>query len=253
MGYPQDPYGQRPSGPQQPYGQQPSGPQPYGYGPPSGPYHQQPPPPPKRSNMPLILLLAIGLPLLLLGGCMAVVVVLGDSSQEAVITNPDRRVAQPPAATQEAPAQEQQSAPQEQASAARIGEAITLTGTDPGLKVTVTLTRLIDPATSETSFLKPKAGSKFIAVELTLTNAGQAAYSDSPGNGAVLIDSEGQTWSRTFAQVREGRAFGSVTMSGTDTRKGVLVYEVPESVKLAKFQLGLDSGFAEQKGEWALS
>lgn len=249
MGYPQDPYGQRPSGPQQPYGQQPSGPQPYGYGPPSGPYHQQPPPPPKRSNMPLILLLAIGLPLLLLGGCMAVVVVLGDSTKDAVVTEADTRASTKKETAQAAPAQQEPPVQE----AASVGQAITLQGTDPGLQVQVTLTKLIDPATPANDYSQPKTGNKFVAVELTLTNAGQAAYSDSPTNGAVLIDSEGQQWRTTFADIREGQQFsGSVTMSGTDTRKGVIVYEVPASVKLAKFQFALNSGFARQKGEWLL-
>ena len=105
MGYPQqpqDPYGQ--SGPQ--YGPQQYPPQqPYGYGyqPPTMP----PPPPPKR-NIGVILLLAIGLPLLLLGGCAAVVIVFSNSGQDRVVVQPDAPVAKQPvpetAATEAPPA-----------------------------------------------------------------------------------------------------------------------------------------------------
>lgn len=245
MGYPQQPYGQQPSGPHQP---------PQGYGAPSGPYGYgrqpgPPPPPPRSSNLPVILLLVIGLPLLLLGGCMAVVVVIGDSGRDTVVSDADTRLAQPSRA---APVQPPEREEQPSQAAATVGQAITLEGRDPGLKVQVTLSRVIDPATAG-EFFTPKTGNRLVAVELTLTNAGQATYSDSPTNGAVLIDSEGQQWRQSIADVREGQGFGgSVTMSGQDTRKGVIVYELPESAKPAKFQFALDSGFADQKGEWLL-
>ncbi|MEU4578009.1 DUF4352 domain-containing protein [Nonomuraea sp. NPDC023979] len=267
MGYPQqpqDPYGQ--SGPQyptqHPYGH--SGPQPgygYGYQPPTMP----PPPPPRRNNTALIVLLAIGIPLLLLGGCAAVVAVLGQSaSREVVVTQADEPLngvlsSQPETA---APGQETDTAeppasvPEEQPagpSSATVGGSLTLEGRDPGLKMTVTVTRVVDPATPD-QFSKPETGSKLVAIELTLVNSGQAVYDDSPTNGATLIDAEGQQYRSTYSDVREGQEFGgSSTINTGDTRKGVIVFEVPEKAGLGKFQFALDSGFADQKGEWTLS
>jgi hypothetical protein len=250
MGYPPQP-------PQDPYGQQPygnSGPQPqygYGYQPPTSP-----PPPPRRSNLPLILTLAVGLPLLLLGGCAAVVLVLADTGRDAVVTeadSPNMVIPSKEPATSAPPAEESQPA-KEEPSTATVGGAITLQGMDAGLKVTVTLVKMVDPATPAQDFMKPKAGNKFVAVEVTLQNAGQAVYSDSPTNGAMLIDGEGQQYRSTLYDVREGQSFGgSATINAGDSRKGVIVFEVPEAAKLAKFQFALDSGFAEQKGEWALN
>jgi hypothetical protein len=87
-----------------------------------------------------------------------------------------------------------------------------------------------------------------------LANQGVAVYSDSPSNGAVLIDGEGQQFRSTLHQVSEGQSFGgSATINVGDSRKGVIVFEVPEGAKLVKFQFGLNSGFAQQKGEWTLS
>lgn len=260
MGYPSqhDPYGQQP---QQPYGQ--SGPQPqYGYGhqPPTSP----PPQPPHRSNVGLIVLLAIGIPLLLLGGCAAVGLVLVDSSRDRVVTEADsgspnmvmpskQPEANHPPATE--PAQEQpQEQPKQEQTTATVGGSITLEGTDPGLKMKVTVSRFFNPATPAEDYMKPKAGSKFVAVEVTLSNVGQVVYDSSPEGGAYVIDDQGQQYQSTFARIREGQGFGGqATINVGDTRKGVILFAVPEAAKLVKFQYGLNSGFARQKGEWTLS
>jgi hypothetical protein len=264
MGYPpnpQDPYGQ--SGPQhppqQPYGY--SGPQqPYGYG-----YQQptSPPPPPPRRNVGLILLLAVGLPLLLLGGCAAVLLIVADTGRNAVVTEADSPTVDVPsrqpesnAPTEETQAAEEPRAEETQAgpSSAKVGGSITLPGIDPGLQMKVTVVRVVDPATPESDFMKPKSGNKFVAVQVTLENAGQAVYNDAPSNGAQLIDSEGQQYRSTLYEVREGQSFGgSATINAGDTRKGMIVFQVPESAKLAAFQFGLNSGFADKKGEWTLN
>ncbi|MER6829532.1 DUF4352 domain-containing protein [Streptosporangium sp. NPDC000563] len=73
----------------------------------------------------------------------------------------------------------------------------------------------------------------------------------SPSNGAMLIDTEGQQYRTTYGDIQEGVSFaGSVTMSSGDSRKGVLVFEVPKTMKIKKLQFALDSGFADHKGEW---
>lgn len=258
MGYPpqppQDPYGQQyQSGPQQPYGH--TGPQPqpgYGYQPPTGP------PPPPRRNTGLILLLAIGIPLLLLAGCTAVVLVIADTGRDAVVTKADSPTADTtfavPSSEPASSAPAEEPAKREDPSTASVGGSITLQGVDPGLKMKVTVAKVVDQATPAQDFSKPKAGNKFVALEIALENAGQAVYSDSPTNGAMLIDGEGQQFRPTFHDVREGQSFGgTATINTGDSRKGVIVFEVPEGAKLAKFQFALNSGFADQKGEWALS
>lgn len=265
MGYPsqpQGPYGQQP---QQPYGQ--SGPQPpYGYG---QPPPMSPPPPPQR-NVGVILLLAIGLPLLLLGSCTAVVVALGGTS--TVTTEPDSPIlvapsrvpaTSAPAATedtaaaqqqQEQPAPVQQEQVQQEQSTAAVGGSITLQGMDAGLKMKVTVDQFFNPATPAEDYMKPKTGTKLVALQVTLSNVGQAVYNSSPEGGAVLIDDQGQQYRTSFGRITEGQGLGGqATINTGDTRKGVIIFEAPESAKLVKFQYGLNSGFAKQKGEWTLS
>lgn len=263
MGYPsqpQEPYGQQQ--PQQPYGYPPQ--HGYGYQPPTSP------PPPPRRNLGLILTLAIGIPLLLLGGCAAVVLVLSDAGgRESIVTEADSPnvvvptrapdSSAPPAeedtaATAQPAEQPTEEPSQKEQSAAAVGGSITLEGMDPGLKMKVTVNQVFNPATPAEDFMKPKTGTKFVAVQLTLSNVGQAVYDSAPSNGAYVIDSEGQQYQTTYARVREGQGFdGAATINAGDARKGVIIFAVPESAKLVKFQYGLNSGFANQKGEWTLS
>jgi archaellum component FlaG (FlaF/FlaG flagellin family) len=266
MGYPSqphDPYGQHPQ--QQPYASGPQYPPQYGSGPqqPYGYGYQQPtpPPPPKKSNVGLIVLLAVGIPLLLLGGCGVVVAIIGSADtggRESLVTEADEPNAVMPSnapVSSAPPAETNAPEPEpEQASTATVGGAITLQGRDPGLKVKVTVTKVVDPGTPAQDFMKPKTGNKFVALEITMENVGQTVYSDSPTNGAMLIDGEGQQYRTTLFDVREGQSLnGSATINAGDTRKGMIVFEVPESTKPAKFQMALNSGFADQKGEWTLS
>jgi hypothetical protein len=228
------------------YQQGPPG-QPPHYGPPSG-YGYPPTPPPKKSNTALILIIVGAGVLALFGGCAALVVVAGSSTPQVVV-----------AATPHAPKPSRgddtaSQAPTDiQPAAATVGGTLTLEGTDPGLKVDVTVTKVTDPATPANEYLKPKAGNRYVAIELRFNNKGQAVYGDAPSNGAHLIDDQGQQYSNTFGEVREGVVLGAVTVSPGDSRKGVILYEIPEGVKLAKFQFALDSGFADQTGEWQLS
>jgi hypothetical protein len=207
----------------------------------------------------VILLLAVGLPVLLLGGCAAVVIALSSSTPDRVVVQPDPPVAkqplQEPVVTDAPPAQDvEETQTAEQPSSAKVGGTITLQGIKPTLKVAVTLNRFVSSATPAHDFMKPKAGNRFVAVQLTLANQGQDVYGDSPSNGALVIDEQGQQYRSTLYEVREGPSFGgSATINTGDSRKGMIVFEVPEGVKLAKFQFALDSGIARQKGEWALS
>ncbi|GAA1675919.1 hypothetical protein GCM10009733_086170 [Nonomuraea maheshkhaliensis] len=135
-----------------------------------------------------------------------------------------------------------------------VGEAVALAGRTPGLRMSVTVNQVVAAATPASDLLKPKAGAKLVAVEVTLANTSQAVYGDAPSNGAWLIDTQGQQYRSTVYTVREGQSFGgSATINAGDSRKGMIVFEVPEGAVPAKFQFALDSGFAEQKGEWTLS
>lgn len=133
---------------------------------------------------------------------------------------------------------------------AKIGQTITINGLNADTKIAVTLNRVIPTGTAASQFLAAKPGRRLAAVELTIKNVGTVTYSDSPITGGVIIDADGQQHRTTLGGITEGTSFGgSVTIGPNDSRKGVIVFDVPEAAVLAKLQFG--PTFA-QKGEWLL-
>lgn len=229
-----------------------------------GPGYSYPPPPPSRkTNSALLVLGIVGAALLVLaGGCVAVVAVIGSGvPAPRVITDTAPPIAQadpaippdPVSPVEQPPPAGQGDETQPSSAPVAVGGTITLQGNDPGLMVAVTVTKVVPQATPSNQFLHPKTGFRYVAIELQLHNVGQAVYDDFPSNGADLIDDQGQQYSSTFGEVAEGVKLSSVSVTTGDTRKGVILFEVPEQVRLAKFQFGLNSGFARQKGEWMIA
>lgn len=137
---------------------------------------------------------------------------------------------------------------------AKVGGTIALTGMRGDEKLTVTLVKMADPATSSDQYMHADSGKHLVAVQIRITNTATTAYSDSPTNGATLIDAKGQQYSSSFGETTLGQPFnGSVKLSPGATALGVVVYEVPDGEKATTFQFSLDSGFADQTGQWQLS
>lgn len=159
-----------------------------------------------------------------------------------------------PSVTTEAdePGDEQAPAATEQSQSAAVGDPITLQGSDDALKVRVTVVSVVDPAQGGDEFTQPGEGNRFVAVQLRLENVGDAVYDDSPSNGATLIDAEGQSFDSTLLETNAGPDLGSPTINKGDSRLGYVSFEVPTTSQITRFQFGLDSGFADQKGEWTL-
>ncbi|MEW9550144.1 DUF4352 domain-containing protein [Nonomuraea sp. NPDC050783] len=271
----------------------------YGYGPGHGP-EPPVPPPPDRGNLGMILLLVLGLPLLLLSGAGSVYFVLtadeasvaarraaaaeADQGPPDVLFDPGATPSQQPSPSAEPSRPDQPGQPDQSGqtgqgqtgqgqtgqgqtgqgqagqAVARLGQAVTLTGTDPGLRIAATAERLVSPATPANDLLKPAAGMRFVAVQLSLANQGQSPYNDAPAAGALLIDAEGRQYqANPGAQVREAQPFGgggTVTIDAGGSGKGAVVFEIPETATPATFRFALNAGLAGlagQKGEWQLT
>lgn len=150
---------------------------------------------------------------------------------------------------QDAPAEETPAAPK----VAKVGDTITLVGTEDGSKLDVTVTKTVDPAKPADEFTAPDDGNRWIGVQFQLVNTGTIAYSDSPGNGTQIADSEGQQFTSVFADTSAGPSMASsVNLKPGSKALGWVVFEVPEASKADVVQFTMDSGFADQTGEWKL-
>ncbi|MEU7340853.1 DUF4352 domain-containing protein [Streptomyces sp. NPDC007074] len=137
---------------------------------------------------------------------------------------------------------------------AQVGDTIALKGMDDGSKLDVTVVKVVDPAKGADEFTTPASGKRFVGVQFRLVNTGSAAYSDSPSNGAQLADKDGQQFAATFGDISAGPSMAAeVKLKPGAKALGWIVFEVPKASKVSVVQFGMDSGFADQTGEWKLS
>jgi Domain of unknown function (DUF4352) len=138
-------------------------------------------------------------------------------------------------------------------SEAKVGTRIALAGNDNGEKMTVTVTKVVPTARGANEFETPSGGHRFYAVQFRLINTGTAAYSDSPSNGAAVVDSKGQSYDSTFGEVRGCHAFpAQENIAPGNSGLGCVVFEVPKGAKIKGVQFTLDSGFGPDTGQWSV-
>jgi hypothetical protein len=93
---------------------------------------------------------------------------------------------------------------------ATVGSAITLSGNSGGEQMSVTVTKVISDAQPGDEFSSAPSGDRLYAVQFRLRDTGSAAYSDSPSNGAAVVDSAGQSYQSAF-----DNAAGCVSFPGS--------------------------------------
>lgn len=178
------------------------------------------------------------------------VIALTGCSAGSTVTDTPNAPAKASKSAAKAPAEETPAAPK----AAKVGDTITLKGTEDGSKLDVTVVKTVDPAKSADEFTVPEDGHRWIGVQFQLVNTGSKAYSDSPGNGTQIADTQGQQFTSTFADISAGPSMASsVNLKPGAKALGWIVFEVPKASKADVVQFTMDSGFADQTGEWKLS
>lgn len=137
--------------------------------------------------------------------------------------------------------------------AAKTGDTITLTGHDEGLKVDATLKKWLDPAKSADQYMQPESGKRWVAAQWELVNTGTAVYDDSPSNGTQVADAEGQRFQSWLGEITAGpQMTASAKVPPGEKVLGWIVYEVPKDSKITTVQFGLNSGMADQTGQWTV-
>jgi TIR domain/Domain of unknown function (DUF4352) len=140
------------------------------------------------------------------------------------------------------------------ASTVKLGNSITLHGTDAGSVAAVTATKVADPTSSPDGVSTPGPGDRFVGVEFQIKNTGTIVYDDTPDNGATLIDTDGHRYdATTVLSIAAGPIFDtSVTLAQGKQAVGYIVFEAPTTAKVAIVQFSMDSGYGVDTGRWTL-
>lgn len=136
---------------------------------------------------------------------------------------------------------------------AKVGDTIELSGGDEHIQIT--LVKLVDPAKSTDEYRTPKAGNRFVAVQMRIVNVNSKAYSGDPMARTVAKDADGQVFEADFspAQTEVGQPMDSgLTLAPGDKALGVLTFEVPSNVKLVTVQYSTHAFSNGKTAQWTL-
>ncbi|MEY9963050.1 hypothetical protein ABIA33_001076 [Streptacidiphilus sp. MAP12-16] len=139
------------------------------------------------------------------------------------------------------------------ASSAKVGDTIALSGMN-GEKADLTVVKVVDNPKGADDFSTPEAGKRFFAVQFRIKDTGSGAYSDAPSNGAKVVDSQGQAYTSDLNDTKAGQSFpAAVNIAPGSSGLGFITFQVPANAKITQIQFGLDSGMADQTGQWNVS
>ncbi|MEY9995712.1 hypothetical protein ABIE67_007744 [Streptomyces sp. V4I8] len=174
----------------------------------------------------------------------------GSGSGDEVVDKPKAKASATAGGNEKEPAAEKSSAAPE---VAKVGDTLALKGMESGSGLDVTVVKVADNAKSSDEFFAPESGNRWIGVQFQLVNTGTKVYSDAPINGAKMADDQGQQFGTVIADITAGPSMSSdVRLKPGGKALGWIVFEVPKASKVATVTFGMDSGFAEQIGEWQL-
>lgn len=128
----------------------------------------------------------------------------------------------------------------------------TYTVTDQsGNKISVALTRVIDPAQGSDQFTTPDNGNRFVGAVFKIMGL-SGTFSDDANNDATLIGSNGQTYSADFNSIAGYTNFnsGEYNVSAGEKSVGAVTFQVPIAVKVAKIEWSANGGFGGAPAEW---
>lgn len=131
-----------------------------------------------------------------------------------------------------------------------IGDAITLTGSNIGVRLRVKLTGLIDPATAA----RPaREGMRYVGVGLRMVSTGITIHDDVFNDGLLRYGANGRARPVMGLKASCSHGFHRVVRIDTGRRaRGCMLFQVPVSARPRQFQLGLEQVPAEAGGRWRL-
>ncbi len=130
-----------------------------------------------------------------------------------------------------------------------IGDTITLTGSNIGVRMKVKVTGVVDPAEASPP---ASAGNRYVAVKLGMRSTGIAVLEGDVGSGLLVYDGGS---AEVAAGVEAGCSNGfdaGVRIDDTAPASGCLVFEIPESARPREVQFALEQVPAEVGGRWRM-
>jgi len=120
-----------------------------------------------------------------------------------------------------------------------------------GNKMSITLTKVIDPAQGADQFNTPNSGNRFVGAVFTITGI-SGTFSDDANNDATLIGSNGQTYTADFDSIAGYTNFsnGQYNISAGEKSVGAVTFQVPLTVKVAKIEWSANGGLGGAPAEW---
>jgi hypothetical protein len=133
-----------------------------------------------------------------------------------------------------------------------VGTVYTVTDQSGG-KMTVTLTRVIDPAQGADQFTTPDNGNRFVGAVFTITGT-SGTLSDDANNDATLIGSNGQTYTADFDSIAGYTNFnnGEYNVSAGENSAGAVTFQLPLTVNVTKIEWSANGGFGGAPAEWLI-
>jgi hypothetical protein len=131
-----------------------------------------------------------------------------------------------------------------------VGTVYTVTD-QSGNKISVTLTKVIDPAPGADQFTTPGNGNRFVGAVFTITGI-SGTFSDDANNDATLIGSNGQTYTADFNSIAGYTNFnnGEYNVSAGENSVGAVTFQLPLTVKVTKIEWSANGGFGGAPAEW---
>jgi hypothetical protein len=117
--------------------------------------------------------------------------------------------------------------------------------------VSVTLTKVIDPAQGADQFTIPNGGNRFVGAVFTISGV-SGRFSDDANNDGTVIGSDHQTYTPDFSSIAGYTNFnsGEYNVSAGENSIGAVTFQLPLTVKVAKIEWSADSGLGGAPAEW---
>jgi hypothetical protein len=133
-----------------------------------------------------------------------------------------------------------------------VGTVYTVTDQN-GNKISVTLTKVTDPAQGADQFTTPGSGNRFVGAVFTITGI-SGTFSDDANNDATLIGSNGQTYTADFDSIAGYTNFnnGEYNVSAGENSVGAATFQIPLTVKVTKIEWSANDGFGGAPAEWLI-